>query len=67
MSALVFSFSILMKILIHDVRAHYAEFPIDLSELLYAGDILLVGRNLTLIQQYMERIASEGVLRSEAE
>ena len=55
-----FLFSILMTILMHDARAHYAEFPHDLSELLYADDTLFVGRNPDRIQQYMEKIASVG-------
>ena len=41
-----FLFSILMTVLMHDCRAKLGDIPMELAELLYADDTLLIARPL---------------------
>ena len=54
-----FLFSILMTVLMHDCRAKMGGIPMELEELLYADDTLLIGREPAELQRYMDCIATE--------
>ena len=49
-----------MTVLMHDCRAKMGDIPMELEELLYADDILLIGREPAELQRYMDCIATEG-------
>ena len=49
-----------MTVLMHDCRAKLGDIPMELEELLYADDTLLIGREPAELQRYMDCIATEG-------